>query len=239
MASISSTTRRGSHLKPPLTLSLLTLLLLSCATTIKVPVVQHMPSRFMDVMKGGDRIGIIPVSTDQTPGTEYGDWSSTIQGAAENAFQEYGFFKIVDISSRKERLRELAHTHSGITQEQKQIGQELTIDGLLYLEVPRAPASYCHVDTRWEQKQDCVEYRDKKCVRHVVRRYQVRTGVREMTVFLKAKLVNLETGESLQYMHTKPYSIFSSTGISQCPSELEAFNRAGPPSPCNSRKTIF
>lgn len=71
------------------------------------------------------------------------DWSATIEAAVSSAITERGFFTVVDIENRKDRLRELAHSQSGLTRESLKIGKELEISNMLIIRMTQAPRSQC------------------------------------------------------------------------------------------------
>ena len=209
-----------------------------CSETVGIPVVSYTPPNFTRVMRGGKKIGVIAAARNQVSMGEFGtDWSPTIQGAATSALVKAGYFQLVDISSRQDRLREIAHSQSGVTQEQKEIGKELQVDGLIYMRVSNQPKYDCSQKTVTKYRQgDCIRSESKqvkqadgkyktvtKCVEYQQVAYQETYSTGFLTVFLQARLVNVETGEALHFTNNTPYS---TTNVGGCPSALELFGYA-------------
>ncbi len=227
--------------------------LTACSTYIKIPVVASMPQGFMQMMKGGKKIAIIAAkSPDGAEYSDFGDMTTAIQGAAENAFRDYRYFEMVDIAGRRDRLREIAFTQSGMTAEQREIGQEFAVNGFLYLEVPAPPQADCRMSTRTKQVEECVARDEKgKCTRNYFRTVIISTATLTMRVSVKGRLVNLETGQMMTHLasnigaarletdsallnalnsvrgnSTGQYVNESEGGIASCPSVLTSFQDA-------------
>ncbi|MBW7857658.1 MAG: hypothetical protein H3C43_05045, partial [Leptonema sp. (in: Bacteria)] len=160
-----------------------------------------MPTNFLQTMKGGKKVGIIAVPPQTNSQlSEFGDMTSTIQGAAENAFRDYRYFTIVDISSRADRMQEIALSQTGATNEQRQIGQEMSVDAFLYLEVPNPPQAECKQSSRQESRQVCTQYdSNKKCLNYQTRFINISSATLTVKVAVKGRLVNIETGRTLTY----------------------------------------
>ncbi len=186
------------------------------------------------VMKGKRIIGIVALKPSEQVAREItyvDDWAGTLENRVSAELSSRGYFKIVDISNRKNRLQELAHTHTGLTSAQKAIGQEMAVDGLLYLNMTAPPVSEC----RSEVLSSGLTYGKAALQLGLAMAANVDTGkveasaptgVRYLTVFIQGKLVNIETGQSISYSHTKPYRLPGKVGNRDCPSELKAFHGA-------------
>lgn len=198
-----------------------------CSTGVKIPVVQKSPPGFQEFMRGGRNVGLYVYKADKVQFNEIGDWRSIIHGGVLNALQEYRYFKIVDVSSRETRLKEVAYSQK--MGNLKDISKELSIDALLFIEVPMSPSHECKSNTYTTERQVCrASDANGKCLR-----YETRTElnfVKELTytVFANARLVNLETGQTMQYSNTQPAILknTSQTPLVECPSLLQGFNSA-------------
>ncbi|MEM7183242.1 MAG: hypothetical protein AAF518_20185 [Spirochaetota bacterium] len=207
-------------------LSLLGLLFWGCASYIRVPIVKSMPAKYMKVMHGGRNIAIVMQKKNNRFAPGYGDWQRVLQGSVENSLQSYGFFRVIDVSSRAQRLKELALSQTGITESVKEVGREFALDGLLYIEMPNAPYSSCKRRRSEHNRSKCVKYVDKKCIRYIRWKETKFTGVLTTQVPLKGKLINIETGESILYTFNEPSTSSSSLGDPSCPSKINGFSRA-------------
>jgi hypothetical protein len=185
------------------------------------------PDGFLEFMRGGRDIGIYVYKKDNANMEVASDWRTTIHGSILNSIQRKGYFRIVDLSSREARLKEVAHSQriGGL----KDISKELSVDGLMFIEVPQTPASECKYSTSSKTKKECaaynsqgqcMSYRDKTVIEHK----------RELffTVYAKARLVNLETGQSREYTNTRPAILSNVSNFPNvsCPSMQEGFNQA-------------
>ena len=198
-----------------------------CTTGVKIPVVAKSPPGFQEFMRGGRNVGLYVYKSEKAQFNEIGDWRSVIHGGVLNALQEYRYFKIVDVSSREARLKEVAYSQK--MGNLKDIGQELSVDALLFIEVPISPSYECKSNTYTTERQVCkASDANGKCLR-----YETRTElnfVKELTytVFVNARLVNVETGQTKQYSNTQPSVLknTSQTPLVDCPSLLQGFNQA-------------
>ncbi|MCX7998765.1 MAG: hypothetical protein N3A69_07410, partial [Leptospiraceae bacterium] len=202
-------------------------LLFSCSTGVKIPVVEKSPPGFQEFMRGGKNVGLYVYKSEKAQMNELGDWKTIIHGAILNALQEYRYFKIVDVSSREARLKEVAYNQK--MGNLKDISKELSIDALLFVEVPLSPAHECKSNTYTTDKQVCVASDAVgKCLRYEMRRDLNYVKELTFTVFANARLVNLETGQTRQYANSEPVILknTSQTPFVQCPSLLQGFNKA-------------
>ncbi|MCP5502082.1 MAG: hypothetical protein H7A25_19440 [Leptospiraceae bacterium] len=204
------------------------LFLSACSTYIKIPVVETMPPNYMKVMRGQRNIAVYHQSTfPPVGGGRYGNWSKTLTDSVENTLQEFKFYKLVDVKNREDRLKEVALSQTGITGDIKDLGRQLAIDGLLYLETPAPPVSQCDVRVSTHNKSICVSYnKEGKCLRYKQITETKYTGYRTTTVNIKGRLINVETGDSLTYAYNQPNVVSSHLGNPSCVSEQEGFSQA-------------
>ena len=209
---------------------------LYCTVYIKIPVVSQIPSDYMKLMKGGKRIAVVARSARQLDLNQYSNWTGVLQGTLESTLSKYGYFTLVDLAGRKDRLREIALSRSGLTADEKEIGQELAIDGFLYIDVPKQPLYDCKQHEKWTQKTKCTrkekittpptdserEHARKSgtvaqpktktiCVQKTTTVHRTVFYITYMTVFLDGRLVNTETGQSISYTHAEPSTITGSS----------------------------
>ena len=194
-----------------------------CKTYIKIPVAVNISSEFSSVMQGGKSIALVAVLPDNVNMGEYGDWDTTLHGIMTNTLRKYGYFNFVDAGSRKDRLREAAYSKAGVTATQKQLGEEMSIDGLLYIEIPRQPTHSCQVTSRTVSycATEVYDLEKKKWKCASQSSYIEKFGYLTMNVTMQIRLVNVQTGQYLSRMH-------SETEVHQtqsnCLSFLEGFN---------------
>ncbi len=201
------------------------------------------------LLAGGNTIGVIAVNT---PGLVISgeDWRPVIESSIESEISARKAFKIVDVSSRKARLTELAYTQTGLTAEQRNIGQELAVNAAIFVRMTAAPKQECKKesvlndanpggaiigglignDRNAVESNNEMSFSDRMgtSMRTGLQGIAGRsdTGVRYMTVFVQAKLTNLETGQSITRAISKPFRLKNQAGNTECPSELAALNGA-------------
>ncbi|MCE9597322.1 MAG: hypothetical protein K8S54_05075 [Spirochaetia bacterium] len=212
-------------------------LILTCGPGIPVKIPRYpegtMGDQIKSVMASKRKVGVVGVEPNPTLMQQIGtdqDWTSTVEGAVSTALTQKGFYTIIDLSSRKQRLKELAYTNTGLTGEQRNIGVELAADGLMFLRMTAPPRKECKTEyvtdlagsalklglaMAMKDKQGAGDAQEKKP-----------TGVLFLTVFVQGTLVNLETGRSVTYAHNKPYKLQNEAGNPQCPSTLDGFSKA-------------
>ncbi len=199
----------------------------SCGKSISIPVVKKAPPGYSEVMGNKKRIGIILGNVQSVTGMNQSDYRASIETETVNAVQKAGYFTIVDIESRKKRLEEIAVSQSGITNEVKNIGQEISADGLLYISATQPPRAECRVISEQIREQVCVATdANKNCLRYAERVRIQNTGKLTVSLGVSGKLVNIETGRSLQHSYNDTTEISSSAGVSNCPSVLEGISKA-------------
>jgi tetratricopeptide (TPR) repeat protein len=193
----------------------------------------NMGDQLKAVMGAKRKIGVIAVEPNPTLMQRIGtqmDWSSTVEASLTTTLTQKGFYTLLDMSSRKARLRELAYTQTGLTGEQRQIGTELAADGLLFIRMTNPPLQEC----KTEMIQDYAGTALRMGLAAMARNAdgaaegakKEPTGVLYLTVFLQGTIVNLESGRSVTYAHSKPYKLQNEAGNPECPSTLDAFSKA-------------
>jgi len=190
------------------------------------------------VMQGQRTLGILAPDPGATLMANVGnfDFTEIAEGEVENAFTRRGYFEFVDLKNRKDRLRELARTQTGLTRVQKLIGQEKAVDALLVVKMDRYPKMECKIENLYDSAQIAVEA--LKLGVDIFARSQGHnlgidtdmgntrrpTGVLYLTPFIKAKLVNIETGRVVSYSFEKPFRQVNRVGTVQCPTALKALD---------------
>jgi hypothetical protein len=199
----------------------------SCATTLPIPVVKKAPERYMEVMGNKKRVGIVLGNVQTVPGMGKDDFRSSIESETVQAVQKAGYFTIVDLESRKKRMEEIAYTQSGMTNEMRAIGQEVSADGLLYINAPQPPRADCKVEINHITEKVCTAYdASNKCLRYTDRQRTESTGKLTVALSVSGKLVNIETGEALLHSYNESTEYKSSSGDPSCPSVLSGISSA-------------
>jgi tetratricopeptide (TPR) repeat protein len=122
----------------------------------------------------------------------------------------------------------LARSQTGITKNQKALGQELNIDHLFYVNMTAAPRLECKTEiiTNYRQVKKRIKTKDGIVeISEIVPTKEIQR-ILYLTIFLEATLVNIETGHSISSSSQEPYVLSGFVGNPDCPSELVAFNEA-------------
>ncbi len=201
--------------------------IINCSTIIKIPVVKNSPPGFEQSMGVGRNLGIYVSKSEESIFRDIREWKYLIQGSVLNKFLEKRYFKIVDISKREARLKEVVFSQMmGVN---KDITKDLPVDILLSIEIPQEPISECNQYTQFYFRQECAKIDAMgKCLRYVQKKIPEYSKVLTYTVFVKAKMMNLETGQSLEYTNSEPAVLTRKSGspFIDCPSKVEALNEA-------------
>jgi hypothetical protein len=209
-------------------LALLGLHIASCTTYVKIPAVTQTPQGFTGAMRGGRNIVIlrVPYQEPYISGLA-SNWSASVLGAVEKAINDYAYFRIIDPGSRRMRLEALAQSQTGLTSTQKQLGQELAIDGFLIVEIAGSPAYDCKQKISFETRNECLQRNSEgKCMSSRDVREKIITGEMHFAMPLKARLVNVETGQALAHQHDRPSVTANYRGNEACPAITRSFESA-------------
>lgn len=201
----------------------------TCTPGVSIPVVTKMPDKIGPLMEGKRNVGIIAVKNKQDFLTKFGiktDWTKTIQGAVVNAFDKWGYFRLVDLESRREQLEQLAHSASGMTTGVMSIGQQLNADGLVFIDMTNQPLQECKVESIFDPAAAALAAMDAVRGTGGNREVKKPTGVLYLTIFVRARLVRTTTGQMTSYQNKDPFKLESSIGDTNCPSTLDAFGRS-------------
>ena len=202
-------------------------ILFNCSTFVKIPIVKNSPPGFEQSMGVGRNLGIYVSKSGDLIFRDIREWKHLIQGSVLNKFLEKRYFKIVDISKREARLKEVVF--SQMMGANKDITKDLPVDILLSIEIPQEPISECNQYTQFYFRQECAKIDSMgKCLRYVQKKIPEYSKVLTYTVFVKAKMINMETGQSLEYTNSEPAVLTRKSGspFIDCPSKLEALNEA-------------
>jgi len=198
------------------------LLFSNCITTAKIPVVESAPPNFYETMKKARSIGIY---VDDIQDSSTDDWKNTIHSGIKSALNDFNYFKIVDIKNRSQRLKEMSFAQQMGT-EMLSIGNELSIQGLLYVNIPEPPRYDCRLSTYSKEETYCAE-KDKegKCIKQATRKVITYEQTLTYTVFVNAKLINVTSGQSIVATNTES-AILKNSGETPnvpCPSLSEGY----------------
>ena len=215
-------------------LSLSALFAYSCGPSIPVRFPQYPRAtgdKLKAVLEGGRNLGIVAAPTSPAILRQIGyenDWSDTMEGAATTEIGKKGFFEVVDLSGRKERLRELAYTQSGMTAESLAIGRELAINSMLTVQMTNAPRQECKTEMVADYSGYAMQLALAKAQGESTDKANLekKTGVLYLTVFVVGRLTSVETGRTVTYSHTEPFRQVNQVGDTDCPSALAAFDGA-------------
>lgn len=180
------------------------------------------------------------------------NWVDLIEGRVGGAVKDQGYFTLISPGARKERLRELARSQTGLTSTQLAIGQEIQADLLLILSLATVPRTECSVARKSGNILGNLVRGTDATDPIVLARAEQRSvgmaivdfigsgggllttvapvlpvvGVRDTTVFVTGTLVNVETGQSMVVTNTEPFRLENDTNLMECPSELKGLDAA-------------
>ncbi len=209
--------------------------LLACGPTIPVRFPQYPRAtggQLKAVLEGGRNVGIVAAKPNPAIMRAVGyenDWSDTIEAAVTTELTKKEFYSIVDLSGRKDRLRELAYTQSGMTAESLEIGRELAINSMFIVQMTQAPRQECKQEMVADYSGYAMELALAKAQGDgggSEPQLEKRTGVLYLTLFVRGRLTSVETGKSVSHLHKKPYRHVGKVGDTECPSSLTAFEKA-------------
>ncbi|MCP4130057.1 MAG: hypothetical protein GY754_03470 [bacterium] len=200
---------------------ILVITLLACSGNyIRVKAVSSMPENFMDFMQGGRNVAIVMQKSDvkfPDPG-----WERILQAEMENSIRSLGYFNIVDIKTRAVRLKEMTRTQTGLTEEEKEVGREFALDGILYFKAVQPPKSECVTTYRTKTVFPCADR--KKCP---PKKVKITVKTLKFIIYIKGKLVNTETGQSIAFTNTDPIPVVRKGEKDvKCATEKQGFPQA-------------
>lgn len=219
-------------------------LLFTCGPTVPIRFPKYPEGvygqQLREVMGAQKTLGIVAPDANAVLAGPFADkdFSRIVESEVEKAINERGYYEFVDLKNRRERLRELVKTQTGLFSVQKMLGQEKAADALLVVSMSRTPRTECKVEhvfsvakASWEVAK--IGYRvymesqgHGTWVMGDPTESSLPTGVLYMTLFIRANMVNIETGRSVAYGYAKPYRQISSPGNLRCPSGLKAFDES-------------
>ena len=212
----------------------LLVLLLGCGPSIPIKFPQYPAStgsQLKRLLKGKRNLGVVAAKPPSYMLRRIGyenDWTATIEAAVSAAITERGYFTIVDIENRKDRLRELAHSQSGLTRESLKIGKELEISNMLIVRMTQPPRAQCTTKMVADYSGYAAQLALAKASGDGAGDAQLKkpTKVLNLTIFVEGKLLSVETGQAVRYANSKSYEYMNSAGDTNCPSALAAFDPA-------------
>ncbi len=211
----------------------LSLLALGCGPSIPIRFPQfpeQTGAQLRTVTEGKRNVGIVAAEGSRDGFmSDGGGWTATMEAALSNEITGRGYYDVVDISARKERLRELAYTQSGMTAESLQIGRELAVNLLLIVRPTQRPRAECRIEKRTDYAASLASMAQAAAQGNSGQQQGLQkkdTGVLSLTVFVQGVLVNVETGRSLSYGNSQPFQLAADVGDPNCPSQLQAFDGA-------------
>ncbi len=203
--------------------------IVACGTKIPIQVVTKAPKDVMNMMEGKKSVGIIAVASKENFLQKLGlqiDWTKTIQGAVNNAFQKWGYYKMVDLESRRQQLEELAYSRTGMTTGAQSIGKQLNADALLFITMTAPPLQECKIEKIFDPAAAAMAAIDAARGTGGNQEIKKDTGVLFLTVFVEARLVRTTSGQVISFQNSKPFKLQNSVGNRQCPSVLDTFDKS-------------
>lgn len=216
-------------------LSLFSLPFLACATTISVTIPQY-PKRkgnqLRDILEGRRNLAVVAAKFDKKYASNLGkyaqSWNESIEVVVSKTLSELGYYNIVDLSSRKQRLQELAYSQSGLTQESLEIGRELQARNFFIVRMTKAPEVRCKI----EEVENYVTTAIVVTARSIVMPEEAGnintgrpTGVLYVAMFIEGRLSNLETGRSISHFYSQTLRVPSKAGNRKCSSPDASFEK--------------
>ena len=144
------------------------------------------------------------------------------------SLSELGYYNVIDVSGRRQRLQELAYSQSGLTEESLEIGRELQAHSFFVVRMTKAPQVKCKI----EEVEDYISTAIVITARSVVKPKnagQVNTGrptgVLYSSMFIEGRLTNLETGRSISHFYSKTLRLPSKAGNRACSAPEASFEK--------------
>ncbi len=240
MGSLAENRKKGRalrHLLLPLLLLTVGLSLgaAHCATTIPVAIPLYPKKnekKIRSVLEGQKNVAILAqraakAATKSSRKSKKGgnyteEWLPSLEGALRKEVSQLGFYNLVDISSRKERLQELVFSQSGVTAESLEIGRELEVGTFLFLRATSDPGAKCKIEKVSSAGMTALSVVTAVAISSLtnqeakVKTVTAPTGVLYLTVAVEGRLTNVETGRSLSYFYNEPYRSESDFGSRSC-----------------------
>ena len=215
------------------------LLFLSCSTTVNVeyPVFPNNKQgrklkKFLGKIKN---VGIVIEKPKENWITIFKDQTIIEQVPAQvfSAFSKESYYKLIDISKRKDLTEEITFSLTGITQNRLKLGKLLSAEAILYVS-SKTPYYDCNVEMRTDYTAVAMKVLNAYLQTQQGNKQQNTkekpvskpTGVISMLIPLDVTLVKVETGELLKSDATKVYKHYNSVGLVWCPSPITAFSKA-------------
>lgn len=223
----------------------------SCSSTppLKFPIYEGgKDDRVRIFLKGKRSIGIVAGKPNRGQLNKLdfsGNWATLMEAKVESALSKRGYFTIVDLAHRKERLRQLAHSQSGLTSQSLKIGKEMAVKLILVVTLTNAPKTECKIEKELNREnpignimsglvnkpKDAGEEEDGVISSTLSTTASTiggkrNTGIRYFSVYIQAKMIEVETGKSLAEAISAPYRHPNQSGNLECPSVLKALDGA-------------
>ena len=206
-----------------------------CATTVPVAIPRYPKKKgaqLRDVLGGRRNLAVVAAKFDKKYAPKLGkyaqSWNESIEAVVSKTLGELGYYNIVDISNRKQRLQELAYSQSGLTQESLEIGRELQVNSFFIVRMTKAPEIKCKI----EEVENYVTTAIAITARTIIQPRNAGaintgrpTGVLYAAMFIEGRLSNLETGRSVSHFYSQTLRVPSEAGNRSCSTPDASFEK--------------
>ncbi len=207
---------------------------LQCASTSIPVLIPKYPEQngreLRAVLEGHRTIAVVAAKATAEEEKQLGklseSWGDTLEASISQALTKLGYYKLIDIGSRKTRLKEVAYSQSGLTKESLEIGRELQAQSLFVVRMTKAPVVQCKI----EEVEDYTTTAIAIAVRSVVVPDAAgsintgrKTGVLYTSIFVEGKVSNISTGRSVSHLYSKSMRMPSEAGNRVCASPEAAY----------------
>ena len=210
-------------------------LLSGCATTIPVAIPRYPKKKgaqLRDILGGRRNLAVVAAKFDKKYASQLGNsaqsWNQSIEAVVSKTLGELGYYKIVDLSNRKQRLQELAYSQAGLTEESLEIGRELQVHSFFVVRMTKAPQIKCKV----EEVEDYLTTAITITARSIIQPQEAGaintgrpTGVLYTAMFIEGRLSNLETGRSVSHFYSQTLRLPSKAGNRSCSAPESSFEK--------------
>ena len=218
---------------------LMLLSLTHCATTIPVLIPKFPKAKghqLRQVLDGQRNVAVLAIKISSEVAKKLDSqstnaWNVGIEASVSQNLSELGYYKIIDISSRKERLKELAYTQSGLTEESLEIGRDLQVNNFFLIRLPKPPKIECRIEEVENYATTALAITARAVINpnHAGSVNTGRpTGVLYVSLFIEGRLSNVETGQSVSHFYTKTLRLPSTGGNRACTSSYKALEKLIP-----------
>ena len=155
------------------------------------------------------------------------NWAKMVEASASKLLTDLGYYTVIDLGSRKHRLREVASSQAGLTQSALNIGEESQAHSFFILRFTKIPEVSCKIEELSVSGVNTTVAVTSATVSTIFGRHNdgvvnvkpvtALTSVNYANVSLEGKLVNISTGISVSDFRSRNVRKQGQHGDQTCP----------------------